>query len=262
MYMYITSQTTLELAVYGKPHRTTTNQKMWLCKWCQTNCFRHWGVAKPPGSCPIGPEPPLSKCGLKTLGIWAASEMQAAEWHRITLRGGHPDLETRTTDTREYYTCNRMLNNDYTVTRFFAISNTDNQLSPQVYMYMYHHNECIWPPYLSPSTEFSCRVGPGRAEHEGIISGETRKRAFRRQMAANSRVGAGIAADWEWMSELYVVERSFELNWCTEPRCYIWLLSQEWKWVNVMCIQWGSATRSQAPLRGACYQRGECVECN
>ncbi len=111
LYTYITSQTTLELAVYGKPHWTTTNQKMWLCKWCQTNCFRHWGVAKPPGSCPIGPEPPLSKCGLKTLGIWAASEMQAAEWHRITLRGGHPDLETRTTDTREYYTCNRMLNN-------------------------------------------------------------------------------------------------------------------------------------------------------
>lgn len=46
--------------------------------------------------------------------------------------------------------------------------------------------------------------GPGSVEHMGVASSteETKKRLFLRQMAANSKVGAGIAADWEWTSKL------------------------------------------------------------
>ena len=33
--------------------------------------------------------------------------------------------------------------------------------------------------------------------------GGSRKRAFRRQIAANSSVGAGMAADWGWESMLW-----------------------------------------------------------
>lgn len=55
---------------------------------------------------------------------------------------------------------------------------------------------------LSPSIAFPCIGGPGKVEQEDTFSGETKNRAFRRHMAANSRVGAGIAEDWEWLSEL------------------------------------------------------------
>lgn len=46
--------------------------------------------------------------------------------------------------------------------------------------------------------------GPGRVEQVGVApsTGETRNKPFLRQMAANSSVGAGMAADWEWTSEL------------------------------------------------------------
>lgn len=54
--------------------------------------------------------------------------------------------------------------------------------------------------------------GPGGAKTVGVgVGGSSditggvlgrRNLAFERQMAANSRVGAGIAADWEWASTL------------------------------------------------------------
>ncbi len=56
--------------------------------------------------------------------------------------------------------------------------------------------------YLSPSRAFPCIGGPGKVKQEDTFSGETKNRAFRRHVAANSRVGAGIAADWEWPSKL------------------------------------------------------------
>ncbi len=60
----------------------------------------------------------------------------------------------------------------------------------------------MYVTHFKLSTAFPFIGGPGEVEQDNTLSLETKNKAFRRHRAANSRVGDGIAADWESLSEL------------------------------------------------------------